>query len=348
VRIGTIAFSKPAKESIRLGILAEKLGYDSFWVTDHLVDLSKGTTIDPWTTIAALSVQTKKLIMGSSVTDTQRAHPAKTAQIIATLNEISGGRVILGIGAGEAMNLVPFGIPFDDAENRVGRLSEAVQVIKALWSAKRDRPVSFRGKFYNLKNAWLDQEIARRPRLYVGVFGSRKGLEVVGSHADGWLPWINTPETYRDRLRVIKEAAKTAGRSLRSLEFVAPMYATMTKDAKKLKRILDIVKQALLIERNTLKKLGFSPPSIMGTTYQTVLVRNKVNQNLEKFKDAVPDEIAERFLAHGSPSAISERIDELNEAGATHLIVQFLDSMESEMVEFSKTVFPLIERRRNS
>lgn len=69
MRIGTIAFSKPAREAVRLGIFSEKFGFDSFWVTDHLMDFS-GRMIDPWTTISAISVQTKKITMGSSVTDT--------------------------------------------------------------------------------------------------------------------------------------------------------------------------------------------------------------------------------------------------------------------------------------
>lgn len=93
-----------------------------------------GTMIDPWTTISAISVQTKKITMGSSVTDTQRSHPAKAAQVLATLNEISGGRVVLGIGAGEAMNLVPVAISFYEPKQRIQRLAETVQVIKNLWS----------------------------------------------------------------------------------------------------------------------------------------------------------------------------------------------------------------------
>ncbi len=346
MRIGTIAFSKPARETLQLGILSEKLGFDSFWVTDHLVDLS-GTMIDPWTTISAISVQTKRIVMGSSVTDTQRAHPAKTAQVVATLNEISGDRVVLGIGAGEAMNLVPFGIAFDDPEQRIQRLAEAVQVIRALWSSSRESPISFRGKFYHLKKAWLDQKVRRVPRIYVGVFGSRKGLEVVGKYADGWLPWVNTPETFREKCDAIRKAARKAGRDDRKLDFVAPIYTTLTRDRRRLRRVLNVVKQVLVIERNTLRRLGISPPARLGATYQTVLVRKNVNEMLAKLQDAIPDDVAERFLAHGSPSQILERIEEFRKAGATHLIVQFLENMEPQMGAFSKKILPLIRAQKN-
>lgn len=346
MRIGTIVFSKPAIEAVRLGVLSEKLGFNSFWVNDHLMDLS-GTMIDPWTTISAISVQTRKIILGSSVTDTQRSHPAKTAQVVATLNEISGGRVVLGIGAGEAMNLVPFGISFDRPEVRIQRLAEAVQVIRALWSSSQERPVSFRGKFYQLRNAWLDQKVGRAPRIYVGVFGARKGLEVVGNYADGWLPWVNTPETFRERCSMIRKAARKAGRDERTLDFVAPIYTTLTRDRRRLRRVLNVVKQVLVIERNTLRKLGFSPPAQLGATYQTILVRKSVNETLAKLQDSIPDEVAERFLAHGSPSQILERIDEFREAGATHLVVQFLENMEPQMGAFSKKILPMIRAQRN-
>lgn len=161
-------------------------------------------------------------------------------------------------------------------------------------------------------------------------------------------PWINTPETFRERCDVIREAARKAGRDVRKLDFVAPMHTTLTKERKHLRRILGIVKQVLLIERNTLRKLGFSPPAELGATHQTVLVKSNVIEILEKLQDSVPDEIAERFLAHGSPSQILDRVEELREAGATHLVVQFLEEMEAQMSAFSKKFLPMIRDRRNA
>ena len=343
VKVGTITFSLPANESRRRAILAERLGFDSFFVTDHMIDLTEGTYVDPWTTIGGIAVATRRIALGASVTDGIRAHPSKTAQMLLTLNEMSGGRVILGIGAGEAMNLLPFGLPFDSPSDRAARLEEAVRVIKLLWSASRKRPVSFSGRFYRLDSAWLDQQV-KPPPLYVGAFGARRTLEIVGRHADGWLPWLNTPETYAERVRVIKEAAKNAGRDPESLAYIAPMYTHMGNDPKSVRETVDLTKREILIEGNTARKLGFSPPKGLRDTYQTTRGGEKVNAMLDTMQDSVSDELALRFLALGSADDWIERMERFKKAGATHVLAQFLDQSEASMKAFANRILPRIER----
>ncbi|MBI2649074.1 MAG: LLM class flavin-dependent oxidoreductase, partial [Thaumarchaeota archaeon] len=92
-------------EAFENGILAEKHGFDFFWVGDHFVDLD-GARLEPWTVLSAVAVRTSRIKLGSGVTDPQRTHPSRTAHSVASLDTISGGRAILGIGAGEAMNVV--------------------------------------------------------------------------------------------------------------------------------------------------------------------------------------------------------------------------------------------------
>src|SRR5712691_2837902 len=100
MEVGTIAYSLSARESIERASLADVLGYDSFWLVDHFTDLAPGYCIDPWTTLGGMSLVTRRIRLGTSVTDPIRIHPAKTAQMLLTLNEMSRGRMILGIGAG--------------------------------------------------------------------------------------------------------------------------------------------------------------------------------------------------------------------------------------------------------
>ncbi len=113
--------------------------------------------------------------MCNSVSDTQRIHPAKLAHTVATLAELSGGRVALGIGAGEAMNLVPFGIPFDSPKARVQQLEESIEVTRLLWRSNQEDPVSFDGEYFKLKNAWVDLPVLDMPMVYVGALGGRTG-----------------------------------------------------------------------------------------------------------------------------------------------------------------------------
>ena len=138
------------------GIESEKLGFDMVWEPDHLVDIKPLLAIfDAWTTLGYLGSKTNSIKLGSGVTDIQRIHPAKTANIIATLDNLTKGRAILGIGAGEIMDTRSFGIPWEDKLVRLKRLRETIEVIKLLWSATYDNPVSFHGSFFNLENAHL-------------------------------------------------------------------------------------------------------------------------------------------------------------------------------------------------
>ena len=91
-----------ASETVRLGPQVEKWGYDAIWMADHVIDI-EGAIADPYTVFGYLSALTERITFCAAVSDCQRIHPAKMAHMIGTLDEISGGRAALGIGAGEAM-----------------------------------------------------------------------------------------------------------------------------------------------------------------------------------------------------------------------------------------------------
>src|ERR1700730_4486355 len=194
LKIGTTLDVVPPVEAVQLGLYCEKLGFDTLWAVDHLID-NGGMKPEPWTTISAIGAQTKKVHFSTGVTDAQRSHPARTAHSVATLAELTGGRVSLGIGAGEAMNLVPFGLPFDKPGIRAQRLAEAIQVIRLLWASTRSKPVSFQGTYFQLKNAWLDTPTKYSPKIFVGALGGSYGLKVAGELGDGWIPWGNWADT---------------------------------------------------------------------------------------------------------------------------------------------------------
>ena len=173
MRLGAVIDDISPTDSLQRGVRAERLGFDSLWFSDHLMDTG-GIRIDPWTTMGAISASTTKIEMCCAVSDVQRVHPAKLAHMVATLSDLSKGRTLLGVGAGEAMNLVPFGIEFGAPKERVERLGEAIQVAKLLWSSSSRNPVSFQGRFFSLKDAWLDIPIRTGiPKVIVGALGGR-------------------------------------------------------------------------------------------------------------------------------------------------------------------------------
>ena len=121
----------PVEKLLRIAQVNEEAGFDSLWIPDHLLFIPHGIVPEAWSTLAAVAVATKKATLGTCVSDPHRHHPAVLAQKVATVDRISGGRAILGIGAGEAMNVVPFGI---DWNRPVSKLVEAVKIIRGFWS----------------------------------------------------------------------------------------------------------------------------------------------------------------------------------------------------------------------
>src|SRR5271166_2913196 len=289
LKFGTTVDFIPPNESIQLGLRCEKLGFDSLWAVDHLID-NGGSKVEPWTTISAIGVQTQRIQFATAVTDTQRMHPARTAQTVATLSEITNGRVSLGIGAGEAMNIIPFGLPFDAPKVRAQRLAEAIQVIRLLWTSDRKNPVSFQGNHFHLSNAWLDVKTKFSPKIIVGALGGMNGLRVAGEFGDGWLPWINTPETYGKRLKLV-EGFRSAKNVKGDFDPIAWMFLSFAEGGAQLKEAISNTKKALLAEIHTLKFIGFKPSENL-IPYQQMLVSDKADQMISDAENSIPDDLA--------------------------------------------------------
>ena len=176
--------------------------YHSIWMPDHLVsfwpdsiwtpeftDLAEVSPsphryLDVLALAGAVAARTARTRLATSVVDTVRRHPVMLAQSALTLSHLSGGRFILGLGAGERENLAPYG--FDD-RGAVSRFAEAVRLIRLLWST--DGPMDFDGEFYTLEHARLDAELhpSGPPPIWIGANGPRM-LRLVGELGDGWWP----------------------------------------------------------------------------------------------------------------------------------------------------------------
>lgn len=196
---------------------AEAVGFDSLWVGDHLLyDLPGGVTRGPWeawTSLAALAAVTDRVELGPLVASTSFHVPAMLAKQAATVDAISGGRLILGVGAGwNEREYRAFGFPYD---HRVSRFEEAFTIIRTLL---RDGRIDFDGSFYRVEDCVLDPGPARPggPPLMLGSTGPRM-MRIGLPHVDCWNVWWsgygNTPEGFaavRDR---VDEAAVAVGRA---------------------------------------------------------------------------------------------------------------------------------------
>ncbi len=198
--------------------------------------------------------------IATAVVDTVRRHPSLLAQTALTIDHLSRGRFILGLGSGETENTVPYGFDFSKP---VSRLEESLKIIRLLWDS--DGPVDFEGQFYSLHHARLDTEPyeGRFPKIWIGANGPRM-LDITGRYADGWWPagaW--TPEEYSEKLGLIRASANRAGRDPAAITPALIQTCLIAEDDAELAEILaaPLVKSYVMqIPAELMRQRGFQHP----------------------------------------------------------------------------------------
>ncbi len=175
----------------------DELDYDSVWVWDHYVSWNdaREPVLEGWSVLAGLAETTSRIRLGPLVANNTNRHPGRLAKVAATLQEMSGGRLELGIGAGGLeYEQRRFGIEQGSPAERVAALEEALQIIPALWSGE---PQYFQGRFYQLEQATVTPPPQPRPRIVVGASGPRM-CRLAGRYADELnLQWRNRADFAR-------------------------------------------------------------------------------------------------------------------------------------------------------
>jgi F420-dependent oxidoreductase-like protein len=198
----------------------DTLGYDTAWVFDHFLPIFSDPTepcLEAWTALSALAMATKKVRIGAMVTGNTYRHPAVLAKMATTLDIISGGRLILGIGAGWfEQEHEEYGIPFHTTGGRLRRLDEAIEIIKRLWTEER---TSFSGQHYDLRNASFNPKPLQKPHppILVGASGENIALGIVARHAQMWNSF-GTPEVFRHKIARLAEHCERTGRDPATIE----------------------------------------------------------------------------------------------------------------------------------
>ena len=207
-------------EYVAMARAAEDAGFDSVWVGDHLLYRDDGRPErgpwEAWTLLAGLAAVTQRVRLGPLVACAGFHQPAMLAKMAATVDEISQGRLVLGLGAGwNRTEFDAFGVPFD---HRVSRFEEAFDVIRCLLGGER---VTFHGQYCRVDDAVLLPAPARRPTLMVGSGGQRV-LSIALPHVDIWNTWFdwygNTPDGFEARNAEIDSIATDVGRAPHEIE----------------------------------------------------------------------------------------------------------------------------------
>ena len=340
LRIGVVGPTFPPIVNIgRVARRLEEKGYDSIWFPDHLMgtfpesiwtpeNVGPLSTYSPHTffettlSIAAASFTTQKLRIGSAVTDAIRHHPAILAQSYVTLEHLTNGRVILGIGAGERENTEPYGLKYEKA---VSRLEEAIKVIKLLWGGKRGELINYNGVFFKLKNAVFElPPLNKRPPIWIGGVGERI-CKITARYADGWLPVVWSVEEYSKRLNIIKEECSKIGRNFTEIE--KGLFLNLIIDENR-EECLRLMRESLLIKAGALlapatvyKKLGYEHP--LGENFNSFTDYIPTNYSKAEIMEAVervPLDVVQESFTWGNVEDVIDKLDKFRKAGAQTVV----------------------------
>jgi probable F420-dependent oxidoreductase len=199
----------PGADPIGQARRAEELGFDFVSVNDHLHGQSP--THETWTLLAWLAAATSRIRVASRVLAVPYRHPAVVAKMAETLDRLSGGRLILGLGGGYSdEEFAAFGLGARTPRDKVDGLEEAIRIARGLWS---EETYSFEGRLYRTDGARLEPKPGRRIPIWLGTYGDR-ALALTGRLADGWIPTFELAPP--DRVRTMRDkvlaAAREAGR----------------------------------------------------------------------------------------------------------------------------------------
>ena len=216
--------------------------FDSAWVCDHFIPWAKFATKDTptlegFTAITYLSGVFRKLTFGNIVLCNSYRNPALLAKMGATLQTLTQGRFILGIGAGwKEDEYIAYGYEFPPPKVRIRQLEDAVQIIKRMWN---EGVATFRGKYYKIDETYCHPKPDPVPPVMIGGGGEKLTLRVVARHADWWnLPNVS-PQTYQHKLEILKEHCKREGRDPSEIAKTLGNIVAMAKSEKEAWKIAE-------------------------------------------------------------------------------------------------------------
>lgn len=289
--------------ALEMARIAEDLGFDSAWIPDHVenahLDRSK-PILEHWTTITAIGALTKRIRLGGHSLNNNLRHPGLTAKIAATLDHITGGRVIIAPGSGWFKNeLQSYGFEWDEHEGRSRRMFEACEVMQKLFT---EEITSYDGRYYRFKDAYCNPKPVQRPWPPFWIAGdSERTREIVHDFADCWFMYSKPPE---------QVAA-----------LVEPMRARRGPD-----RPLEVAVSAVYLS-------GDGEDEVM----RWARMYAKEREHRFPVPPTVQDILDSNLL--GDEGRIRERLDRWVDAGVNHVVIQPMPPIDG-MRRFGERILP--------
>jgi coenzyme F420-dependent glucose-6-phosphate dehydrogenase len=316
------------RELLEFSCLAEEVGFDSVFVSDHFQPWKHtgGHAPNSLAWLGALGARTRRVTVGTSVaTPTFRYHPSIVAQAFGTLGAMFPGRIVLGLGTGESLNEVPAtGMQWPGAKERRDRLREAVRLINKLWTEDR---VTFEGQFYRTSNATIYDKPKHKVPIWIAASGPLAAM-MAGQIAEGFICTSGkNPQLYTDLSSKVDEGLAKAGRATVGLERMIEVKVSFDTDAQ----------QA--------KELTRHWAALALTPEEKVSVEDPIE--MERLANALPlDRAASRWMVSADPEEQLAKIRPYVELGFTHLVFHAPGPDQARFLKlYAEQVLPLLRAK---
>ncbi len=212
----------------------EAMGFDSLWVCDHLYGPQSPQLpiLEAWSMLSAVAAITERVEIGTLVTPAGMRNPAQLGKVIATADNIAGGRVIAGLGGGwMAREFTDFGLPFLDTKARLAQLAETVELLKRMWSDQQE--VTFEGDYVRAHNVVCQPKPPRRVPILIGGAGERMTLKIAAREADIWNNLAGHQGALGHKIDVLRRHCDAIGRDPAKITASQQCLVTIAPDAKR-------------------------------------------------------------------------------------------------------------------
>ena len=292
----------------------EELGFESLWRSDHLQPLVLGAekeALEAWVSFTTLAARTERIRFGAMVTPMTFRHPSVLAKMAASIDQLSGGRLEMGLGAGWCVpEHSAFGIPFYDWKTRYGMLEEGIEVIKALWTEDN---ATFKGQPYKLEGATSYPKPTQSPHppFVIGGNGEKRTIPIAGKYAQEWNGINLTVEGFVAKRGLLYRSCQAVGRDPGEITTSLAATGIIGRDDGEYERRLAVVAGML--------------------------------QSRKDIGEASPEELMDKGFIVGTPERVVERIQAYEEAGASRVMFQLYDYDDTDLLDvIAEKVLPRV------
>jgi alkanesulfonate monooxygenase SsuD/methylene tetrahydromethanopterin reductase-like flavin-dependent oxidoreductase (luciferase family) len=302
---------------------AERLGFDSVWVADHLMHGHDGGIMEGWTTLSVIAGRTNRVELGTIHLAQPFRAPSLTAKMAATLDALSGGRLIFFYDCGwQEEEVRAYGLEWPAEDERIARMEEGLRLIDALWTS--DEPVSFDGRYYRTHEAICRPKPARRPPVWLGEARHDAWVDAICRHMVGWNSTPASPARLAEKLERVRAGCARVGRDFAALQLSLEIQVLIapTEDEA----------------RATALRIAELPPSPRGTP-RTDMVEALRGGSASPLSALVDDWLV------GTPEAVEQQMRAYMDLGVSHFMLWFLDFPRVDgMRLFAERVAPALRK----